>query len=326
MDFEASTSIRLTELFIASGSDLNALVGVWKSNTPLLSAVIQGHPSSLQLLLDAGAKHDCRDSRGRLALTIAVLSGRGFPARYRARFGRCVELLLPSASDTDITEAMVTACKVGTPAALEILMSSLSLVHRACPLDARDAHGDTALTIAARYSDRCVELLLEAGADVNGTNASGWTPLAMNALHGYCAGARTLLEHPHIDVNPVVDATHTRLLIQSGLPVMRSAISFISSAMTPLLIAAVTQTSAFTEILHHGEVDTWMTTTGNARGRLVEEIAPPCRRADILEARRTQVYRSIRGRMAAFRIARFLRDTTCNPMYAAARRSLLRQY
>lgn len=33
-----------------------------------------------------------------------------------------------------------------------------------------------------------------------------------------------------------------------------------------------------------------------------------------------------RRTMAAWRIQRFLRDTTCNPIYAAARRSLMRQY
>ena len=40
-------------------------------------------------------------------------------------------------------------------------------------------------------------------------------------------------------------------------------------------------------------------------------------REQALERRRT---------MAAFRIQRFLRDTTCNPVYAAARRSLERLY
>jgi hypothetical protein len=94
--------------------------------------------------------------------------------------------------------------------------------------------------------------------------------------------------------------------------------------MTPLMIAAVTQSDIFTDILHHDDVDTLMTTSGDAHGHLVEDIAPPSWREKIREARRTQVYRSRRGKIAALRIARFLRDTTCNPVYAAARRSLER--
>ena len=96
--------------------------------------------------------------------------------------------------------------------------------------------------------------------------------------------------------------------------------------MTPLMIAAVTQSDIFTDILHHDEVDTLMTTSGDARGHLVEDIAPPSWRDMILEARRTQIYRSRRSKMAALRIQRFLRDSTCNPVYAAARRSLDRLY
>jgi hypothetical protein len=77
-------------------------------------------------------------------------------------------------------------------------------------------------------------------------------------------------------------------------------------------------------LLYHEEVDTYMSTTGDARGRLVEDIVRPSMRSTVTQARHRQDCRSHRRTMAARRIQRFLRDTTCNPVYAAARRSLER--
>jgi ankyrin repeat protein len=311
MEVEASTSIRLTELFIASGADLNELVGVMESYTPLINAAKEGRASSLRLLLAAGARPDCRDSRGRLALTAALV-------RHQTQ---CVRILLHHASDAHVTEALVHMCKENYDVPLSLLTKA-----GLTGINARFL-GETPLTTAVRYSSRCMLKLLQAGADVNGTNSRGWTPLAVAAMHGQWGVAKVLLDHRDIDANPVVDTTAHHL--RDGSPHMGNPIPrkrFIASTMTPLLIAAVTQSVNFEDILHHEKVDTLMTTSGDARGRLVEEIARPSMRDTILEARRKQVCRSRRRKMAAFRIQRFLRDTTCNPMYAAARRSLMRQY
>ena len=310
---ESNESIRLTELFIASGTDLDALVGR-KSNTALIIAAKEGRPSSVRLLLAAGASRDKCDSRGQLPLTAAAV-------RHQYR---CVKILFPGSSAAHITEAMIATCKQGCPTSLAGLLG----LGGKDVINARDARGDTPLTIAARHHRRCAELLLKAGADVNGTNARGWTPLAIQARYGCLGCPKMLLAHPSIDVNPVVDARGQNLrdtrCYYPDTP--HSPMYYIPSAMTPLLIAAVTRSSPFGDLLYHDEVNTLMTTTGDARGRLVEEIAPPSLRDKILEARRTQVYRSRRGKMAARRIQRFLRDTTCNPVYAAARRSLERLY
>ena len=312
MEVEERTSIRLTELFIASGADLDERVGVMESYTPLIIAAKEGRASSLRLLLAAGARHDCRDSRGRLALTAALV-------RHQRQ---CVRILLHRASDAHLTEALVHMCKENYDFPHSHLLAKAGLA----AINAQHL-GNTPLTTAVRYSSRCMLQLLQAGADVNGTNHMGWTPLAVAAMHGHWGTAKVLLDHRDIDANPVVDTTTQHL--RDGSPHMGNPIPrkrFIASTMTPLLIAAVTQSVTFKEILHHEKVDTLITTTGDARGRLVEEIAHPSMRGTILEVRRKQVYRSRRRMMAAFRIARFLRDTTCNPMYAAARRSLMRQY
>jgi len=156
---------------------------------------------------------------------------------------------------------------------------------------------------------RCAQILLERGANVNATCANGWTPLAIAAMRGRLSIVDVLLAQHDIDVNPVVDVNWHEHWYQVD--------------MTPMLIAvAKGNTWILAKLLEHDDIDT-RATTGGARA---EEICPKDVGAMIIEARRTQPYRSRRGKMAARRIQRFLRDTTCNPVYAAARRSLERLY
>ena len=249
---EAHSSIRATEQYIASGSDLDERYGP-HGCTPIMQAAIDGRPCSLDLLLKAGAQVDKRDAEGRLPLARAALEQNGL----------CVDLIIARSPNIHISEAMVVICKYCRADALIRLLHTASAPWRSGVLDMRSPRGDTPLTAAAEWHDtRCMELLLRQGADVNATNADGLTPLAIAAMNGHMAACDVLLAHPSIDVNPVA----------------------------------------------------WW------------NIAPSAWRDNILEARRTQVYRSPRGKMAALRIARFLRDATCNPVYAVARRSLMRQY
>src|SRR5262245_60731167 len=60
--------------------------------------------------------------------------------------------------------------------------------------EARDAHGNTALMLAAVYGNSaCVKLLLGRGANPNAINAAGATPL-MRAAHDF-ESVRALLEN-----------------------------------------------------------------------------------------------------------------------------------
>lgn len=306
---EDDSSIRATERYIAGGADLDERHGP-DSDTPLMRAAKDGRDYSVELLIHAGARVDKRDASGRLALRCAAM----------AHHGRCVELIAARSSDLHLAEAMVTACRWSDAHAL------LSLTLHARSVDTPSPCGETPLTMAVMYDVHCVDLLIRRGADVNATNTSGWTPLATAAMGGHAQSAARLLLQSNIDVNAVVDLRHDPRVYE--LASKRRGIRYIPSAMTPLLIAAAAKAwgsaEVFDMLLAHTEVDTRMTTTGDARGRLVEDLACPAMESSIHDARRTQSYRSRRGKMAAHRIQRFLRDTTCNPMYAAARRSLER--
>jgi len=319
---ESPESIRATEQYIASGADLDIRHPLRGNDvsTPLMRAAKQGRASSMELLMRAGASTTMRDGSGRLPLTCAAF---GTMAHYIGAEGHphthCVDILMKQASDAHVTEALHAACGAANSLAL------LSLLRSARPgsryLDARAADGNTPLTkvCAVRSAGvRCATILLQRGANVNATRADGWTPLAIAAMAGRDCVAELLLSQHGIDVNPVVDV-HWEEQSRSSWGARHP--DGIDTTMTPLLIAvSVRDTRTVAALLQHDDIDT-RATTGGTRA---EQIAKGDIAAMIIEARRTQAYRSRRGKMAAFRIQRFLRDTTCNPVYAAARRSLER--
>ena len=323
---ESPESIRATEQHIASGADLDIrhpLLGNDVS-TPLMRAAKQGRASSMELLMRAGASTTMRDGSGCLPLTCAAF---GTMAHYIGAEGhphtRCVDILMEQASDAHVTEALNAACSAMNPLAL------LSLLRSTRPgsvyLDARAEDGNTPLTtVCGRMGSgdgvRCARILLHRGANVNATRADGWTPLAIATMAGRESLVELLLTHHDIVVNPVVDVNWEEV---EQLWATWGALhpEGIDTTMTPLLIAAsMRNTRIVAALLRHDDIDT-LATTGGTRA---EQIARGDIAAMIIEARRTQAYRSRRGKMAAFRIQRFLRDTTCNPVYAAARRSLER--
>jgi ankyrin repeat protein len=230
---------------------------------------------------------------------------------------------MEQASDARVTEALHAACSAYNPLALLSLLRSA----RPAAMDARAADGNTPLTkvcglMGSGDGIRCATILLQRGANVNATRADGWTPLAIATMAGRGCVAELLLAQHGIDVNPVVDVNWKE--VEQLWPTWGALHpEGIDTTMTPLLIAASRRnTWIVAQLLRHDDIDT-LATTGGTRA---EQIAKGYIAAMIIEARRTQAYRSRRGKIAAMRIQRFLRDTTCNPVYAAARRSLERIY
>ncbi|WNG41341.1 ankyrin repeat domain-containing protein [Archangium violaceum] len=190
--------------------------------TPLLWAARQGHVKLVQLLLAHGAEVSARDSRGATALMLAAERGhldvtrvlvpraspdeRGEALRYAAGTGRVelAEWLLDEAnaalefSGTDGRTPLTCAILGGHSAlAEELLRRGADVKARSAgflPFEGRDDSGWLPLHHAAdRRHALLVQLLLDAGSQVDAPTTGGTTPLMLAAHHGDEDSVRLLL-------------------------------------------------------------------------------------------------------------------------------------
>lgn len=95
-------------------------------------------------------------------------------------------------------------------------------------IEARDEHKGTALHLAAEYGDReCMQVLIDAGADLNARDKWGWTPLHWAAHDENAASVRFLL---HAGADAIAASTHRFVLFARDS-------REVSVGSTPLAIA-----------------------------------------------------------------------------------------
>ncbi len=142
--------------------------------TPLHDAIRQGRLEAARLLLAAGADPNARDGAGNGPLHIAL------PVSQEA-----VDLLLargaaPALKDKAGNTALHAAVALGyAPEAL------LALIGKGAPVDATNAEGDSALSLAIRRrAGRVAEALAGRGASMFVRNAKGETPLSVALADG----------------------------------------------------------------------------------------------------------------------------------------------
>ncbi|CAE7828991.1 unnamed protein product [Symbiodinium sp. CCMP2456] len=157
--------------------------------TSLMMAAAEGHAEILRLLLDAGAKKDLKDFRGRTALHMAVFEGHT----------ETVRLLVDAGADKDLRDdcgrtALILAARMARTEILSLL------VNAGAEKNFRDSSGMTALMYAAAARaendvEAChhaapavyfetVRLLVEAGVDDNMRDNNGMTALMHAARSG----------------------------------------------------------------------------------------------------------------------------------------------
>lgn len=151
---------------IALGADLNRKTSIFGADnftgwTALMWAAHGRHSTSVQLLVDAGADSTIQDRFGRTALHI-VFDGEG-----NGSFVSCVETLLVGGADVQVaTTAGVTplhsAVLRGDRRSIELLIDA------GADMNAVDMDGATVLYYAVFYRRdvEIVQLLLDRGADV----------------------------------------------------------------------------------------------------------------------------------------------------------------
>jgi uncharacterized protein len=198
------------ENFLALGVDPNEPEP--DGTTPLMRAVHGQMPNTAQLLIDAGADVKKANTYGVTALYIAAQAGDEGATRMLLAAGADANAVLPASGET----VLMTAVKAGNPEVVAALLTggvegvSLTQLGEAraaarvaeaagysllpnptvatnyADVNARDRwYGRTALMIAAAEGDLdVVRLLVEAGSDLNLTDAEGSSALSLARSYG----------------------------------------------------------------------------------------------------------------------------------------------
>ena len=182
----AEDDTEVLQLLIEAGADVNQTGMLYDG--PLEYACTHGHTAAASALLQAGASVNVNAERGGGPLIKASTNG------HEA----IVDLLFKFANDKNITIlggdiALIKASSSGyfnivkTIVKQGVDMNSVFCSKTAVLTNLKD--GDTALGIAVHNGQfKCVEALLNAGADVNHRDKYGW-PILMSAAtegHAYC--------------------------------------------------------------------------------------------------------------------------------------------
>ena len=268
-------------------------------HTPLTSAVRYNKLAVVEVLLKAGA--DVNKPIG-AATSLFIASHMGYV--------ELVKLLIKAGAEINKQAAggktpLYIAVKKGHHQVVKLLLDA------GADVNIPDKMGRIPLFIAIiERNDSVIKLLLEACSDVNHSCLGGWTPLHVVAMNG--------LTH-------VVE-----LLIKSGANINLST----TDGWTPLLVATAYNHVEVVAVLFEEQADT------NPRAIYrgynptiplwysVEPSDTSMVRLCALDLAYTLMHEKCirilasRKRMAGLRIWRFLRDTTCNPMYASCRRRL----
>ncbi len=202
---------KIAALLLEQGAD-PALADA-EGATALMLAALQGDAGIAEMLLDADAKTNAVDSEGRTALMAAVTAGRLEATRALLDRGADVNI----ASNHGHTALMLAAGR-------DDAATVFTLLKTGAELNAVDASGESAIVWAARsgardaasiliqeaeqargsgraLSEAClagyievVEILLDAGVDIESRGRAGWTCLMLACWEGRSATAEIALE------------------------------------------------------------------------------------------------------------------------------------
>ncbi len=164
-------SAAMVRTLLEAGADPN--VPLLSGETPVMTAARTGDPEVLELLLAAGGDPNVTGTRGQTALMWAV--AQRHPAAARVLLGRGADVLARSDTWSQV----------------------MAVPPHSHPANRQDVpHGaNTALLFAARVGDAAsARLLLEAGADVNDTDAAGVSATALAAHSGFVDVVELLLD------------------------------------------------------------------------------------------------------------------------------------
>jgi ankyrin repeat protein len=228
-------------------ADIESKIGKFEM-TPLHLAVVNGHHTTILILIDHGANVDAKDDFHETPLFDAL----------RAKDEVTVRLLVEKGADVtaqgiDGRQPLHVAAKYGVRFAVELFLE------KGVDINVKDKYSRTALHEAARYGmHQIADILLKNDAVVDATNDAYETPLYLAAAKGEEVLSRLLI-NTGANVNAKNNVAQTplhvacqsghlavsELLIQKGANIEART----SSDDTPLNIAAQNEQKAIVELL-----------------------------------------------------------------------------
>jgi ankyrin repeat protein len=176
--FFASNRDLIAKLLIAGGAEVNLQSEKGKTAIMFAATSGSGYRACVEILIAAGANLNLRDDRGHTVLTL-VAAAENYPM---------FNLLIQAGASTDGLESiqLIQAARTGDVDRVKSLLS----VKVDLNLDRGDAIGSAA---AAGHTE-IVQILIQAGVNVNLSDRSGFTPLASAAYAGYGEIVRLLID------------------------------------------------------------------------------------------------------------------------------------
>ena len=189
------------------------------------SAVEQNHADVLQVLIDAGADIDAKDSKGHSPLLMAsgwsgnlqlvkILVETGAGARVTDNEGNTCLILAAYFGHTETVRYLVglpqvdlnhvdnTGCTAVLNAAEEKHADVMGvLIDAGADIEIRDGDGLLPLHLACRSGALDVVKLLVRAGTMHDTDNAGWTCLMYASEHGHTETARYLVGLPEVDMN-----------------------------------------------------------------------------------------------------------------------------
>ena len=173
-----------------------------ENDTALHTAVQQEHADVVQVLIDAGADIETKNDDGHSPLHLASISGELITVKMLVEAGADVR-----AVDAYGNTCLILAANHGHTDTVRYLVGLPEV-----DLNHQEYRNFTALHFAVQEKHGDVQVLIDAGADIETKDANGCSPLHVASISGELATVKMLVE-AGADVRATDDNRHTCLII-----------------------------------------------------------------------------------------------------------------